>query len=150
MALSVAPLILPAHARTSEQTHAAQETALLSQQSQEDLCLAERVERALRATGYGPLRGIAVTVQARLVILSGRVPSYYLKQIAQTIALAVAGACQVRNDLDVGGPQPRPPAAGHRSEAPVERCNDCFYPRCHCYVGNERPPVHIGSRPASV
>ena len=66
--------------------------------------LAERVERALRAAGYGPLRGIEVTAQARLVILCGRVPSYYLKQIAQTTALAVPGALQVRNDLDVGRP----------------------------------------------
>ena len=82
----------------------AQSAALLRQQSQEDLCLAERVERALRATGYGPLRGIEVTVHARLVILGGRVPSYYLKQVAQTTALAVLGARQVRNDLDVSRP----------------------------------------------
>jgi osmotically-inducible protein OsmY len=66
--------------------------------------LAERVERALRATGYGPLRGIEVTVRARLVILGGRVPSYHLKQVAQTAALAVPGAHQVRNELAVGRP----------------------------------------------
>jgi osmotically-inducible protein OsmY len=90
-----------------EEWSMAQSAALLRQQSQEDLCLAERVERALRATGYGPLRGIEVTVHARLVILGGRVPSYYLKQVAQTTALAVPGARQVRNDLDVGRPQPR-------------------------------------------
>jgi osmotically-inducible protein OsmY len=75
--------------------------ALLTRQRQEDLYLAERVERALRATGYGPLRGIEVTVHARLVILGGRVPSYYLKQVAQTTALAVRGARHVRNDLEV-------------------------------------------------
>ena len=75
--------------------------APLQQQSQGDLCLAERVGRALRATGYGPLRGVEVTVHARLVILGGRVPSYYLKQVAQTTALAVPGARHVRNDLDV-------------------------------------------------
>jgi osmotically-inducible protein OsmY len=67
----------------------------------EDLCLAVHVERALCATGYGSLRGIAVTVHARLVILGGRVPSYYLKQLAQTTSLAVPGVRQVRNDLDV-------------------------------------------------
>ena len=104
MTRSAAPLIYPARERTGEETDAAQGTALLLQQSQEDLCLAERVERALRATGYGPLRGIAVTVQERLVILGGHVPSYHLKQIAQATALAVPGADQVRNDLDVGRP----------------------------------------------
>jgi osmotically-inducible protein OsmY len=104
MAQSAAPLILPARGRTEEEPDVARGTALPLRQSQEDLGLAERVERALRATGYGPLRGIQVAVQARLVILGGRVPSYYLKQVAQATALAVAGAHQVRNDLDVGRP----------------------------------------------
>ena len=90
---------MPARERSPEKT------ALLLQQSQEDVCLAERVERALRATGYGPLRGIEVTVHARLIILDGRVPSYYLKQVAQTTALAVPGTRQLRNDLDVSRPQ---------------------------------------------
>jgi hypothetical protein len=73
-------------------------------QSLEDLHLAERVALALRATGYGPLRGIEVTVQARLVILAGRVPSYYLQRVAQATALAVPRALQVRNDLEVSRP----------------------------------------------
>ena len=107
MTQSVAPLILPARQRTVEEANAAWAMAQFLQQRKEDLCLAERVERALRATGYGPLRGIEVTVHARLVILDGRVPSYYLKQVAQTSALAVPGVRRVRNDLDVGQPQPR-------------------------------------------
>jgi osmotically-inducible protein OsmY len=89
--------ILPARER------AARRTALLLRQSHEDFCLAERVERALCATGYGPLREVEVTVHARLVILGGRVPSYYLKQVAQAAALTVPGARHLRNDLDVAG-----------------------------------------------
>jgi osmotically-inducible protein OsmY len=104
MTQSAGPLIQPTRERTSLKTGAARGMTLLLQQSQEDLWLAEQVERALCATGYGPLRGIEVTVQARLVKLRGRVPSYYLKQIAQTTALAVPGARQVRNDLDVSRP----------------------------------------------
>jgi osmotically-inducible protein OsmY len=106
MTQPAALLILPAREHTGEETDAARRAALLLQQTQADLCLAERIERALRATGYGPLRGIAVTVHARLVLLGGRVPSYYLKQVAQATALAVPGARQVRNDLDVGRPKP--------------------------------------------
>jgi osmotically-inducible protein OsmY len=94
----------PAREHTSEEMAAVQGTTLLLQQSQEDVRLAEHVERALCATGYTPLRDIAVMVHARLVILGGRVPSYYLKQVAQTTALAVPGACQVRNDLHVSRP----------------------------------------------
>jgi osmotically-inducible protein OsmY len=108
MTQSAAPLILPARERTGEGTGAAQGTALFLRQCQEDRCLAERVERALRATGYGPLRDIRVAAHAGLVILGGRVPRYYLKQVAQVTALAVPGARQVRNDLDVG----RPSSAG--------------------------------------
>ena len=104
MAQSAILRIVPARERTDEETDAAQGTTLLPPRSQEDLCLAEHVERALRATGYGPLRGIEVTVRARLVILGGQVPSYYLKQVAQTTALAVPGTHQVRNDLDVVRP----------------------------------------------
>jgi osmotically-inducible protein OsmY len=99
MSHSAAPLILP----TGEKDAVQPEAALLMQ-GLEDLRLAERVEQALRATGYPRLRGIEVTVHARLVILRGRVPSYYLKQIAQETALAVPGTHQVRNDLDVVRP----------------------------------------------
>lgn len=69
--------------------------------AQEDLHLARRVECALRATGYGALRYIEVAVQDRVAILKGRVPSYYLKQAAQTAALAVPGIHQIHNDLEV-------------------------------------------------
>jgi osmotically-inducible protein OsmY len=104
MAQSAALLVLPTRTPTATDTDSVQTAAPLLLQCLEDLRLAERVERALGATGYGPLRGIAVTVQARVVILAGRVPSYYLKQVAQTTALAVPGAHQVRNDLEVGLP----------------------------------------------
>jgi osmotically-inducible protein OsmY len=100
MGTSGALLILPTAGPTGEK-ETLQETARLLSQRQEDLRLAERVERTLRATGYGPLRCIEVAVRARLVILTGRVPSYYLKQIAQTVALAVPGTHHVRNDLEV-------------------------------------------------
>jgi osmotically-inducible protein OsmY len=63
--------------------------------------LAECVERLLGATGYGPLRDIQVRVDGRVVFLAGRVPSYYLKQVAQATAMTASGAHQVRNALDV-------------------------------------------------
>ena len=64
------------------------ETARLTTEILEDIRLAERIERALHATGYGVLRDIEVFVNARIVQLVGRVPSYYLKQVAQVTALA--------------------------------------------------------------
>jgi osmotically-inducible protein OsmY len=103
MANSAALLFLPSSTQPSKEANVVQAAPLLAQ-SLEDLDLAESVERALRATGQGALRGVAVTAHGRLVMLSGRVPTYYLKQVAQATVLAVPGVHQVRNDLDVNRP----------------------------------------------
>jgi osmotically-inducible protein OsmY len=76
-------------------------TASLPAQSAEDLPLTEGVARALCATGYPSLRAIEVSVCGGQVILRGRVRSYYMKQVAQTAALAVSGVVGLRNELDV-------------------------------------------------
>jgi osmotically-inducible protein OsmY len=73
--------------------------------SHEDRLLAERVQAALRASGYRALKGIRVSVRTQVVSLKGRVFSYHLKQLAQETALAVQGAHQIRNDLDVVQPR---------------------------------------------
>jgi hypothetical protein len=51
---------LPTHEHPAEEKSAPQAAALLLTQSREDRRLAERVEHALRATGYGALRGDVV------------------------------------------------------------------------------------------
>jgi osmotically-inducible protein OsmY len=48
---------------------------------------------------------IEVTVCDRRVLLRGQVPSYFLKQIAQAVALAVPGVRELRNDLEVARPR---------------------------------------------
>ena len=96
MSRSVSPMRLPLSEVTGEQRKAVEPAAPLPTQNPDDLCLAERVERSLRATGYGPLREVQVRVDARTVLLAGRVPSYYLKQVAQATAMAVPGAHRVR------------------------------------------------------
>jgi len=71
----------------------------------EDIRLAERFARALRATGRGPLLYAGVTVTPRIVSLEQEVPSYFLKQVAQAAALSVPGVRHVRNGLKVGRPR---------------------------------------------
>lgn len=61
------------------------------------------VRNALDKTGHGWLRRIEVGVESGCVVLRGRVPSFYLKQMAQVTVLAVPGADLVRNDLQVEG-----------------------------------------------
>jgi osmotically-inducible protein OsmY len=104
MALSAAVLILPASEPAGDQIDVAQAKAAPPAQCLDEPRLTERVESALRATGYGALRSIEVTVHSRLVILRGHVPTYYLKQVAQTAALAVPGEHHVRNDVTVARP----------------------------------------------
>jgi osmotically-inducible protein OsmY len=101
MAQSAALVVLPCGRHGDEETHAGQAAALRAAQSLVDLCLAELVGRALRATGYPPLRAAEVSVCGRLVILRGRVPSYYMKQLAQAAAMDVPGVRELRNDVDV-------------------------------------------------
>jgi osmotically-inducible protein OsmY len=67
-----------------------------------DLCLIERVERAIHATGLPPLRAVEVCVGGQQVVLKGHVPSYYMKQLAQAAAMDVAGVRELRNELQVG------------------------------------------------
>jgi osmotically-inducible protein OsmY len=67
----------------------------------EDVRLADRIAGALRETGYASLREVKLTVRSRVVRLSGSVPSYHLKQVATTTALAVEGVGQIDNDLEV-------------------------------------------------
>ncbi len=105
MVQSAIPLIRPACEQCSEEKDAPLAPAPLSMQSLDDRRLAERVENALRATGYGALRTVRVSVSAGVVILGGRVASYYLKQVVQATALAVPGAHQIRNGLDVDAPR---------------------------------------------
>jgi osmotically-inducible protein OsmY len=70
-------------------------------QTQGDVHLAERVSLALRETGRLPLIDLDVSVCDQLVLLQGRLPTYYLKQLAQATAMAVPGIERVRNLVNV-------------------------------------------------
>ena len=59
------------------------------------------VERALRSTGYRGLRSIEISVYYQVVFLRGQVPSFHMKQVAQTVARSVSGVREVRNELNV-------------------------------------------------
>lgn len=61
--------------------------------------LADAVQVALDKTGHTCLKQVLVTTSGGHVLLRGPVPSYYLKQLAQTIVMALAGVECVRNEL---------------------------------------------------
>jgi osmotically-inducible protein OsmY len=65
--------------------------------------VAESARTALQKTGHGWLQRVEVVTEDAVIVLRGRVPSYYLKQIAQATVMAVAGVEVLRNELQVEG-----------------------------------------------
>lgn len=63
--------------------------------------LKQQVVEALCARGYRSMRDIDVVVSGGTVILRGRVPSYYVKQVAQAAVRSVRGVYELCNELDV-------------------------------------------------
>jgi len=67
-----------------------------------DEMVASDIRRALRWSGYAnALREVSVEVHAGCVVLSGRLPQYHLKQVAQAAAMKVRGVVRVKNDVQV-------------------------------------------------
>jgi osmotically-inducible protein OsmY len=63
--------------------------------------IAHKVMGHLQNCGHESLRRLQVTESARTVTLQGSVPSYYLKQLAQSTALSVEGVARVVNETVV-------------------------------------------------
>ncbi|MBX3415158.1 MAG: hypothetical protein KF708_20910 [Pirellulales bacterium] len=69
------------------------------------LGLARQLEKAARAclagSGYAVLRQVKCEYHQGTLTLRGRVPSYYLKQIAQAKVLSCVGIMRIENSLQV-------------------------------------------------
>jgi hypothetical protein len=68
--------------------------------------IAELAEAELHHGPYRALRNVTCVCQEGTLILYGRVPSYHLKQIAQTAVATLPGVGRIDNRIDV--------AASHR------------------------------------
>ena len=64
-------------------------------QLEDDLC------HAFRTAGYAQLRHIGITQLNGRVTLQGRVPTYFLKQLAQSLASSLPGVQVVDNHIEV-------------------------------------------------
>lgn len=63
--------------------------------------LADQASAQLRESPYNALREIDCRAQAGVVTLTGTVPSYHLKQVAQTLVGNLQGVQRVDNRLEV-------------------------------------------------
>lgn len=61
----------------------------------------KRMTQALKATGVTALLDLVVTVANGAIVIQGKVPSYYAKQLAQAALLPLRGVLEVRNEVQV-------------------------------------------------
>jgi len=92
---------LPARQRGDRDKRDNVTTVTLDIELQEDCRLAQQVAFALSATGYASMRTVEVAAFGGAVFLSGQVPSYYMKQVAQEIAMQVVGVREMNNGIEV-------------------------------------------------
>jgi osmotically-inducible protein OsmY len=71
---------------------------------QEREIIAARVESCMRRSGYYELRGVSCGFHEGVLILRGRVPSFHLKQVAQSLVFHLDGVQEVSNRLEVVPP----------------------------------------------
>jgi len=62
---------------------------------------ADLAERALRNSPYLSLRNIICECRDGVLTLRGCLPTYYLKQVAQAVVVAIEGVRQVVNEIEV-------------------------------------------------
>lgn len=61
------------------------------------------LQRRLHTSTYIALRDVRCIRDAGVVVLYGRVPTYFLKQLAQEIVRQTDGDCRIVNELEVDG-----------------------------------------------
>jgi len=60
-----------------------------------------RIQLQLRQAPYLALRQVVCEVRDGVLLLRGCVPSYYMKQVAQSIVHCVESTLEIHNQLDV-------------------------------------------------
>jgi len=83
----------------------------------DEMCLV--VERHLRISEYGPVRTLRCFVVDGVAKLFGTLPSFHMKQVAQTLVSHIESVRRVENHCEVVYPQkdfPLKPAAGSEAE----------------------------------
>ena len=74
----------------------------IAEKSTAALCMSRlALEQDLRSSPYWSLRQLVCQLDRDRVTLHGTVPSYYLKQVAQALALKAVGVGHVESDIDV-------------------------------------------------
>ena len=68
--------------------------------------ITERAEHLLRGNAYLALKNVSCDYRDGILTLNGCLPSYYLKQVAQTAVAGLDGVARVVNHIQVVGSIP--------------------------------------------
>lgn len=66
-----------------------------------DAHLARLIDQAFRATGHLCLRDLDLVIAGGLVVLRGKLPRYYLRQVAHAVVRAIPGVNEVHDEVEV-------------------------------------------------
>ena len=67
--------------------------------------IAEVAQAALRRSAYFELHSVSCDFSGGILTLYGRVPTYYLKQLAQASVADVPGVIEIHNRVEVATPR---------------------------------------------
>lgn len=73
----------------------------MSGKAQTDAAIASRIVEQFNSCGYADIATLSVRVSGQTVTLEGTVVSYYLKQVAQEIAMSTNKVTRVCNMIEV-------------------------------------------------
>ena len=125
----------------------------LPDSSEADRALLQRVNLLLRQRGYASHRSLEISAEQSVVVVQGRLPTFYLRQIAVECIKRVAGVTHVIDLIEVGN-DPRQPQeyADHQPESPVNATRDCmdFPDLAHAANVVHRPQLRQRNRLSSV
>ena len=76
-----------------------------------DALLNRKIAAALGRCSYIRNSSLRLDVSSGRVVLSGAVPSYFLKQMAQESLRSVEGVEEIQNELEVSSARPRSPSS---------------------------------------
>lgn len=66
-----------------------------------DRQIIEAVRQALHATGYQQFQRLQVYYEHGRITLQGDLPTYYLKQVAQTVVMSISAVRDIDNDIQI-------------------------------------------------
>lgn len=76
-------------------------TRSIHERMEHDQHILEQVNKALHRSGYDQLRSVRTYCHHGRIVLQGKIPTYYLKQVAQELVRSVSDVRDVDNDLHV-------------------------------------------------